>query len=88
MTIPASVTKLGYSVFDGSGVVSLDLSHVMEFDEFGTCKNLKKLKLNAKLKGQFPREIYQYMTTCPHMTIKYENGKFVYPVGLVFVETK
>ena len=46
VTVPASVTRMGNDVFDGSGVVSLDLSHVMEFDEFGSigcCANLKNL---------------------------------------------
>lgn len=91
VTIPTSVTKLGGDVFNGSGVVSLDLSHVMEFDEFGSigsCANLKNVKLNAKLKDVFVSKIYLQFQNCPHMVLKYENGKHVYPAGLVFVDTK
>lgn len=88
INIPAGVTKIGYGVFEGSGVVSLDLSHVMEFDNIGTCMNLKNLKLNAKLKDRFVAEIYEHFSACPQLALKFENGHFVYPAGLVFVDTK
>lgn len=91
VTVPASVTKMGSDVFDGSGVVSLDLSHVMEFDEFGSigcCANLKNLKLNAKLKNAPVNEVYEQVQDCPHLVPKFVNGKYVYPAGLLFVNTK
>ena len=88
VTVPVSVTKMGADVFDGSGVVSLDLSHVMELDRFGTCRNLKNLKLNAKLKDKFLEEIYIHLSECPHMVLKFENGQYVYPAGLVFVDAQ
>ena len=77
VTVPASVTRMGNDVFDGSGVVSLDLWHVMEFDEFGSigcCANLKNLKLNAKLKNAPFIEVYSQVQDCPHLVPKFVNG--------------
>lgn len=90
INIPASVTKVGSHVFSDSGVVSLDLSHVTEIGEFtfDNCKSLKNLKLNSKLKDDFLMEIYPDMMTCPYMQVKWENNQYVYPAGLVFVDTE
>lgn len=90
INIPASVTKVGSHVFSGSGVVSLDLSHVTEIGvfTFDNCKSLKNLKLNSKLKDNFLMEIYPELMTCPHMEVKWENNQYVYPAGLEFVEPK
>ena len=90
INIPASVTKVGSHVFSDSGVVSLDLSHVLEIGEFtfDNCKSLKNLKLNSKLKDDFLMEIYPDMMTCPYMQVKWENNQYVYPAGLEFVDTE
>lgn len=90
INIPASVTKVGSHVFSDSGVVSLDLSHVLEIGEFtfDNCKSLKNLKLNSKLKDNFLMEIYPDMMTCPYMQVKWENNQYVYPAGLEFVKTE
>lgn len=88
VTVPASVTKIGAYVFEGSGVVSLDLSHAMELDSFGRCMYLKNLKLNTKLKDVFIGEVYGFLEECPHMVLKFENGQYVYPAGLQFVDTR
>ena len=90
INIPASVTKVGSHVFSDSGVVSLDLSHVLEIGEFtfDNCKSLKNLKLNSKLKDDFLMEIYPDMMTCPYMQVKWENNQYVYPAGLEFVKTE
>lgn len=90
INIPASVTKVGSHVFSDSGVVSLDLSHVLEIGEFtfDNCKNLKNLKLNSKLKDDFLMEIYPDMMTCPYMQVKWENNQYVYPAGLEFVDAE
>lgn len=90
INIPASVTKVGSHVFSHSGVVSLDLSHVLEIGEFtfNNCKSLKNLKLNSKLKDDFLMEIYPDMMTCPYMQVKWENNQYVYPAGLEFVKTE
>ena len=90
INIPACVTKVGSHVFSGSGVVSLDLSHVLEIGEFtfDNCKSLKNLKLNSKLKDDFLMEIYPDMMTCPYMQVKWENNQYVYPAGLEFVDTE
>ena len=90
INIPASVTKVGSHVFSGSGVVSLDLSHVTEIGvfTFDDCKSLKNLKLNSKLKDNFLMEIYPELMTCPYMEVKWENNQYVYPAGLEFVDPK
>ena len=90
INIPASVTKVGSHVFSDSGVVSLDLSHVLEIGEFtfDNCKSLKNLKLNSKLKDDFLMEIYPDLMTCPYMQVKWENNQYVYPAGLEFVKTE
>lgn len=91
VTIPASVTNVGNCIFDGCGIVSLDLSHVISFDNLmtiGTCPNLKTVKLNAKLKEVFVQNVYLYFAQCPLLQLKFENGQYVYPAGLIFVETK
>lgn len=90
INIPASVTKVGSHVFSDSGVVSLDLSHVLEIGEFtfDNCKSLKNLKLNSKLKDDFLMEIYPDMMTCPYMQVKWENNQYVYPAGLEFVDAE
>ena len=90
INIPASVTKVGSHVFSDSGVVSLDLSHVLKIGEFtfDNCKSLKNLKLNSKLKDDFLMEIYPDMMTCPYMQVKWENNQYVYPAGLEFVDTE
>lgn len=90
INIPASVTKVGSHVFSGSGVVSLDLSHVTEIGvfTFDDCKSLKNLKLNSKLKDNFLMEIYPELMTCPYMEVKWVNNQYVYPAGLEFVKTE
>ena len=90
INIPASVTKVGSHVFSGSGVVSLDLSHVTEIGvfTFDDCKSLKNLKLNSKLKDNFLMEIYPELMTCPYMEVKWVNNQYVYPAGLEFVDPK
>ena len=90
INIPASVTKVGSHVFSGSGVVSLDLSHVTEIGvfTFDDCKSLKNLKLNYKLKDNFLMEIYPELMTCPYMEVKWVNNQYVYPAGLEFVDPK
>ena len=90
INIPASVTKVGSHVFSGSGVVSLDLSHVTEIGvfTFNDCKSLKNLKLNSKLKDNFLMEIYPELMTCPYMEVKWVNNQYVYPAGLEFVDPK
>ena len=75
--IPASVTKVGNSAFSDSGITSLDLSNVKEFEGFcfSGCKALKTVKLNSSLKENFLMETYQEFTECPLLEVKYINNE-------------
>ena len=86
--IPASVTKVGNSAFSDSGITSLDLSNVKEFEGFcfSGCKALKTVKLNSNLKENFLMETYQEFTECPLLEVKYINNEYVFPEGFIFVD--
>lgn len=86
--IPASVTKVGNSAFSDSGITSLDLSNVKEFEGFcfSGCKALKTVKLNSSLKENFLMETYQEFTECPLLEVKYINNEYVFPEGFIFVD--
>lgn len=88
--IPSSVTKVSKNAFYNSGVTSLDLSNVKEFENlcFSGCKALKTVKLNSDLKDNFLTEIYQEFMSCPLLEVKYINDEYVFPDGLIFADGK
>ena len=90
VNIPSGVKTIGQQAFAESGITSIDISHatVFEADCFYNCKALRNVKLNASLKDVFLSEIYVCFMGCPLLQIKYENNRYVYPAGLVFVETE
>ena len=71
-----------------SGITSLDLSNVKEFEGFcfSGCKALKTVKLNSSLKENFLMETYQEFTECPLLEVKYINNEYVFPEGFIFVD--
>ena len=71
-----------------SGITSLDLSNVKEFEGFcfSGCKALKTVKLNSSLKENFLMETYQEFTECPLLEVKYINNESVFPEGFIFVD--
>ncbi len=90
LDVPSGVTKVGSGAFSGSGITSLDLSNVTEFESFcfNGCNALGTVKLNAGLKENFLQETYTEFMQCPLLEIKYVNNEYVYPKGLIFVEGK
>lgn len=88
VSIPAGVKKIGSQAFSGSGIVSLDIHNVTEFDGFCflNCKNLKTVKLNSSLKDDFLMEVYDEFMGCPLLEVKYVNNQYVFPEGLIFVD--
>lgn len=88
VSIPAGVKKIGSQAFSGSGIVSLDIRNVTEFDGFCflNCKNLKTVKLNSSLKDDFLMEVYDEFMGCPLLEVKYVNNQYVFPEGLIFVD--
>ena len=71
-----------------SGITSLDLSNVKEFEGFcfSGCKALKTVKLNSSLKENFLMETYQEFTECPLLEVEYINNEYVFPEGFIFVD--
>ena len=65
-----------------SGITSLDLSNVKEFEGFcfSGCKALKTVKLNSSLKENFLMETYQEFTECPLLEVKYINNEYVFTI--------
>lgn len=88
--IPSSVVKVGNGAFTNSGITSLDLSNVREFEDFcfDNCKALKTVKLNSALKDNFLMETYQVFIGCPLLEVKYINNNYVIPDGFIFVDGK
>lgn len=81
--IPASVTKVGNSAFSDSGITSLDLSNVKEFEGFcfSGCKALKTVKLNSSLKENFLMETYQEFTEGPLTGSQVHKQRICLPEG-------
>ncbi len=91
LDVPSSVTKVGGNAFQESGITSLDLSNVTEFDSlcFLNCKSLATVKFNASLKENFLIDIYSNcLLGCPLLEVKYVNNEYVYPKGIIFVNGK